>query len=156
MLTPASQVTSSGGAKAVKRNGLLTTRPTRQVSRVRGISGDDLEAIELIVAAAESKKAISTSILRVSGVHSLVDYFVVTSASNSRQLRAIVEAIDESISKNLGAKPLGIEGLSSSEWILLDYGSVVVHVFSEEARSFYSLERLWSDAERMEAGASNS
>lgn len=108
----------------------------------------DLSQVAILAAdAASSKKARATRVLDVSKLHSLVDLFVITSASNPRQIRSIVDAVEETIRLAGGGSPMSKEGLEGAEWILLDYAGVVVHVFSEEARKFYDLERLWSDGE---------
>ena len=101
---------------------------------------------KLAADAASSKKGINTKVLDVSKLHGLVDFFVITSVGNSRQIRAIIDEIDEMIRIELGTKPLFLEGLGSNDWVLVDYAGVVIHIFSETARSFYDLERLWSDA----------
>jgi ribosome-associated protein len=75
---------------------------------------------------------------------------VITSASNSRLVRTIVEAVEREIFEQTGEKPRAIEGLRDASWVLVDYGDLVVHVFLEETREYYGLERLWADAERVE------
>lgn len=78
------------------------------------------------------------------------DYFVLATGNSRRQLHAISEEIDHTLSDELGDRRMGIEGYSESRWILLDYGSVVIHLFDGETRAFYALEDLWGDAERVE------
>ncbi len=78
------------------------------------------------------------------------DYFVIATGNNRRQLHAISEEIDHHLEDELGDHRMGIEGYSDSRWILLDYGSVVIHLFDAETREFYALEELWSDAARVE------
>ena len=80
------------------------------------------------------------------------DYFVICSGTNARQVRAIADAVMESLAAK-GVKPAHIEGYDRSEWILLDYFDFIVHVFAPETRGFYGLERLWGSAERIEASA---
>jgi ribosome-associated protein len=82
----------------------------------------------------------------------ITDYFVICHAASTTQVSAICDSVEETVRKDAGEKPLHIEGLDNCFWVLLDYGSVVVHVFLEEYRNFYSLESLWSDAtiEKME------
>jgi len=77
------------------------------------------------------------------------DYFVICSGANQRQVEAIAEAVDEKLSK-AGFEPRGVEGRRQAEWVLLDYVDFVVHIFSESARRFYDLERLWKTATRVE------
>ncbi len=76
----------------------------------------------------------------------ITDYFIICHASSTTQVSAICDSIDDIVRKEAGQKPLHIEGLDNCFWVLLDYGEVVVHVFVEEYRSFYSLESLWADA----------
>ena len=97
------------------------------------------------VAASRDKKAGDLLVLNVGSVASFADFFVICSATSDRQAFAIVDSIEERL-RGLGKKPISIEGKSSGRWILVDYGDVVFHVFLEEARRFYGLERLWGDA----------
>lgn len=99
---------------------------------------------EIIAAyrAAESKKALDIKILNLVGISSFTDYFLVCSGTNPRQNHAISDEIGEQLAK-LGYKPISTEGYESANWILMDYGDFLVHIFSTEARSFYDLERLW-------------
>lgn len=80
----------------------------------------------------------------------IVDWFVITSATNPRQARTIAEEVEEQLRRHDGSGPLRVEGVDDARWILLDYGDVAVHVFLEEARSFYDLERLWADVDRLD------
>jgi ribosome-associated protein len=97
------------------------------------------------VAAALEKKASDLLVLNLSDISSFADYFVICSASSDRQAHAIVDAIEEKLRIHR-RRPISSEGYASARWILLDYGEVVFHVFLEEARRFYGLERLWGDA----------
>lgn len=99
--------------------------------------------------AASDKTTEDTLLLDVGGHLSITDYFVVTSGRNDRQVRAIVDEVGRQVRAAGGGRPRQVEGLQSGEWVLLDYGNFVVHVFGAEARDFYSLERLWSDANRV-------
>jgi ribosome-associated protein len=83
--------------------------------------------------------------LDIREVSTIADYFVICSAESDRQIRAVVESIDEFVKKQTGVDPR-VEGTPDTGWVVLDYGDVVVHVFSEEQREFYRLERLWSQA----------
>lgn len=95
--------------------------------------------------AADDKKATDVVILRVGDVLAITDFFVIASAPNPRQVRAIVDAVEEQITKAGGPKPVRIEGLTDLDWVLMDYGPFVVHVFNQATREYYELERLWSD-----------
>jgi ribosome-associated protein len=88
-------------------------------------------------------------ILEVADVLVVADEFVIASAGNDRQVKAIVEEVERRVAEAGMAKPLRVEGLDDRHWVLLDYGDVVVHVFLDETRSYYELERLWSDVPRV-------
>ena len=103
--------------------------------------------------AAADKLGTGTVILEVGSVLSIVEHFVITSASNSRQVRAIAEEVEDRVKREGGGGPIRVEGLGDGMWVLLDYGDVVVHVFLEETRQFYDLERLWRDVPRQEIDA---
>ena len=109
-----------------------------------------LHHVRIAAGAADDKKATDTIIIDVGEVFSVSDYFVVTSGSNPRQVHAIVDGIDEEVKKVGGPSPVRVEGLDQREWVLTDYGAFVVHVFHQEQRDFYQLERLWSDRPRVE------
>lgn len=87
-------------------------------------------------------------ILDIQGLTSIADYFVICSGESTTQVKAISEEILERF-EDAGIKPLGIEGFRYSHWVLIDYGDVIIHVFEEETRIFYELEKLWIDAERI-------
>ena len=99
----------------------------------------------LAAEAASSKQGDDIVILQVGEVLAIVDVFVITSAPNTRQVATIAEAVEDRIKAAGGGGPLRIEGTDDNRWVLLDYGDVVVHVFLQEVREFYELERLWSD-----------
>jgi ribosome-associated protein len=80
----------------------------------------------------------------------IFDYFVLATGTSRRQLHAMSEEIDNKLQRDLGDRRLGIEGFTDSRWILLDYGSVVIHLFDEETRSYYDLENLWGSARRLD------
>jgi len=88
-------------------------------------------------------------VLDMRGLSPEFDYFVLSTGNSRRQLHAISEDIDRALADELGDQRLGIEGYSDGRWILLDYGSVVIHLFDAETRSFYALEDLWGTAERV-------
>lgn len=107
--------------------------------------------------AAASKGGEDTLVFEVTAILSICDAFVLTSGRNHRQVKTIAEEVEAQVKAVGGGSPLRVEGADTAEWILLDYGDFVVHVFLDELRRFYELERLWSDAPRLEweeAGAS--
>jgi ribosome-associated protein len=99
--------------------------------------------------AAASKKGEDPVILDVGAVLAITDSFVITSAGNDRLVRSIAEDIEKEVKEAGGPAPRRVEGLREGEWVLLDFGDFVVHVFLEETRRFYDLERLWADAPRV-------
>jgi ribosome-associated protein len=105
--------------------------------------------------AADAKQGRDIVVLEVGEVLAIADYFVITSAGNARQVRTIAEEIERQVDDAGGPKPRRIEGLQEPRWVLMDYGDFVVHVFLQETREFYELERLWGDVPRLhwEAGA---
>ncbi len=103
----------------------------------------------LCARAALDHKAIDLAILEVKKLSSFADYFVISSGSSDRQVQAIASHIEEKLGKQ-GLRPLGIEGKREGRWVLLDYGDVVIHIFYQPIREFYDLERLWSDAPKVE------
>ena len=102
----------------------------------------------LCVNASLEKKAKDLIILNVSEISAFADYFILCSGTSDRQVRAIANAIRENV-KKAGMLPLGVEGEAGGKWILLDYDDVIIHVFLESVRTFYDLERLWSETPRM-------
>ncbi len=88
-------------------------------------------------------------ILDVCNQTALFDYFVIATGTSRRQLHAISEEIDDVLQKQLGDQRMGLEGYDESHWIVLDYGSVVIHLFDQETRGYYDLESLWADAKKM-------
>ncbi len=132
------------------RPGLPRGRKTTVKKRPRKPSTPDEQAQALalarrIVDLAADKKASDIVLLEIGGLTTLADYFVICSGSSERQLGAIVDGIAEGL-RDEGHKPIGREGSSNAHWMLIDYGSVVVHVMAPPERDFYQLERLWADA----------
>jgi ribosome-associated protein len=103
----------------------------------------------LAAQAASSKLGLDTVVLDVGDVLSIVEYFVITSAPNTRQVRTIAEEVEDQLRAAGEPGPVRVEGLKDSTWILVDYGDVVVHVFLDTTREFYDLERLWGDVGRL-------
>ena len=106
------------------------------------------EQVKLAVHYAEEKKALDILVLRLSAITEFTDYFLICSGNSTRQTQAIADEITEQL-KKVKIRPMQTEGYNTAQWILIDYGIFVVHVFTEEARKFYDLERLWRDAERV-------
>jgi ribosome-associated protein len=97
---------------------------------------------------AVDKKAVDTVILDLKDLSTITDYFIICTGENPAQIKAISEAIKEGFLKKK-ISPIGIEGLKFARWVLMDYGDIIVHIFSRETRDFYELERFWIDAPRI-------
>ena len=95
--------------------------------------------------AIEDKLGKDTIVLNIGKITTLADYFIITSGGSPRQIKAIADSVEDEMTK-YDIEPRGKEGMDTQEWILLDYGDIMVHVFSEENRDFYNLEKLWRDA----------
>ncbi len=131
------------------RTGLPRTRTTRAKRKSDGDAPAEEEALALarrIVDLASDKKAMDIVLLEVRELTTLADYFVICSGQSERQLGAIVDGIIEGVREADGQKPIGREGSANAHWLLVDYGSVIVHVMAPPERDFYQLERLWADA----------
>jgi len=107
------------------------------------------QEIRWAVEAAQDKQAVDITALKLSGAGAFVEYFLLCSGSSSPQIRAICDAIDERLHRH-GVRVQHREGKGEAEWMLMDYGDFIVHVFSERAREYYDLERLWRSAERID------
>jgi ribosome-associated protein len=105
--------------------------------------------IRWAVEAAQDKQAVDITVLKLSGASTFAEYFMLCSGSSQPQIRAIAEAIEERLERH-GRRISHREGKPGAEWVLLDYGDFLVHVFSDRARQYYDLERLWRTAERMD------
>ena len=122
---------------------------------VASLSKADKEArsLQLAVAAArtaDENRGRDIVVLDVRQLTCIFDYFVIATGTSRRHLHAISEEIDHTLEDELGDERMGIEGYTESRWVLLDYGTVVIHLFETDTRDFYGLENLWSDAERVE------
>ena len=102
--------------------------------------------------ALDEKKALDLKIIDIAEVSTIADYFVIASGSNQNQVHAMVDNVEEKLAK-AGYEPKQIEGTRSSSWILMDYGDLIVHVFDEENRLFYDLERIWRDGKEIDLEA---
>ena len=135
---------------AQARASAKTTKP------VEAVADDCVEALDericTALRAASDKKALEMVVLDLREVANFTDYFLITSGTNARQVQAISDEVVEQLKKQ-GTRAARIEGYNTAEWILVDYGDFVVHVFEDKARRFYDLERLWRDARRVELSA---
>jgi ribosome-associated protein len=107
------------------------------------------ERLLLALHAAADKKAHDLVVLDLREVASFTDFFIIASGTNVRQVQAVADEVQEQLRRRLGVKPARVEGYNPAEWVLLDYGDFILHVFEEKSRRFYDLERLWRDAVRV-------
>jgi ribosome-associated protein len=108
------------------------------------------QGVRLAVEAAQNKKAAGITVLDLSGVGAFTDFFVICTGYSTPQVQAICTEVEEQLHKTLGRSPEHREGQRSAEWALLDFGGFVVHVFGDQARRYYDLERLWRSAPKLE------
>jgi len=120
--------------------------PEKKVSRSRLRHG---VVIADAVAAAVEKKAEDTVLLDLRPLSTFADYFLIVTGRSSRQTQAIAESIEETLRGKRHRRPLGVEGAQKGDWILMDYGDFIVHVFTPPTREYYALERVWGDAKRV-------
>ncbi|MBU3688576.1 MAG: ribosome silencing factor [Acidimicrobiales bacterium mtb01] len=117
----------------------MTTAPT-----------DSIDLAKVAARAADDKQGTNTTVISVGHVLAITELFVITGAPNRRLVRAIADDIEEKVREATGRSPIRVEGHREQQWILVDYGDVIVHVFLQETRDFYEIERLYKDAPRIE------
>ena len=122
-----------------------TERQARGPARSKKLTGDVAKAVK----AALDKKASEVVVLDLRHTPAFTDFFVLCSGQNQRQVKAIADAVEEAL-RAARVKPAHVEGYDRAEWILMDFFTFIVHVFTPQTRAFYSLERLWGDAERID------
>src|SRR5215211_8849407 len=141
----------------MKQNSTVKEQSLHPQSNVRSAAhpaaGEGLdERVLATLHAASEKKALEPVVLDLREIASFTDYFVIVSGGNERQVQAISDEVYETLKKT-GSPAARVEGYKTAEWILLDYGDFVVHVFEQKARQFYDLERLWRESKRVELPA---
>ncbi len=109
---------------------------------------DSKEAAGIVVKAMEEKKAIEINVIDIEEISTLGDYFIIASGNNANQVHAIADEIEEKLGR-AGMEPKQIEGYRNANWVLMDYGDLIVHVFDTENRLFYNLERIWKDGKEI-------
>jgi ribosome-associated protein len=134
----------------LKEKSLQHETATITVTEARTPFSELDENIRLAIACANDKKAVNTVVLDLREIASFTEFFVITGGTNQRQVQAIADEIQEQLKKQLDSRPIRIEGYNTAEWILLDYGDFIAHVFDQKSREFYDLERLWRDARKVE------
>lgn len=116
------------------------------------MNGSSIESrVRVAVSAAVDRKAFSLDVLAVAELTSIADYFILCSATSERQAQAIADNVVSRLREDLHLKPLLVEGTTPGRWVLIDFGDFIVHVFTEDCRRFYGLERLWGDAPNVTA-----
>jgi len=141
-----------------ERAGLLASRSLRAQIEDPGPTDpqprrsviDNLKTMRAVAHAALEKKGEHIAILDLEGKASYCDWFILVNGTNTRHVSAIAQGIVQTLKENLGQVPMGIEGMESGRWVLLDYGSGLVHVFLEPLRGYYDLDGLWMDATRVD------
>ena len=131
----------------------MTNTKTKRAAVVRA---DPERSLRLALAAARTaaeNRGRDVTVLDLRDLTAIVDYFVIATGTSRRQLHAISEEVDRVLQEELGDQRMGIEGYSESRWIVLDYGTVMVHLFDDETRSYYDLENLWAEAKRVDLTA---
>ena len=103
----------------------------------------------LVCDALEDKKALDVKVIGLEKISTLADYFIIASGANRNQVQAMADNVDEMLGR-AGHQPKQVEGYQSANWILMDYGDIVIHIFDEENRLFYDLERIWRDGQSVE------
>ena len=130
---------------------LFASSTLNELTSPRRIPTEDVRSRSILAArAAAAKNGADTLVLEVGPIIGITDLFVITSGRNVRQVRTIAEEIEKKLKDEGHPGPLRTEGMADASWMLLDYGDFVVHVFLEETRDFYNLDRLWADAPRLE------
>ena len=119
---------------------------------VRHGAATPLEVARVAALAADDKKATDILVLDLSGLSDICDYFLICTAQNRPQMDAVVDGIREKVAKNCELHPISSEGRQGANWVLIDYGATVVHVFRPESREYFRLERLWGEAPRIPLG----
>jgi ribosome-associated protein len=112
------------------------------------------DRIQRVLHAAEEKKASNSTVLDLREVATFTDFFVITTGANKRQMQAISDEVVEQLKRH-GSRAARVEGYQTAEWILIDYGDFIVHIFDEKSRRFYDLERLWRQAKRLDVSLNN-
>ena len=111
---------------------------------------EGLDLARRSLAAALDKKALDPVILDLREISTITDYLAICSAQSEPQLKAIANGVEQVLKETLGRRPFAIDGFPTSQWIVIDYGEVMLHIFHEQKRALYALEDLWSDAKRVD------
>ena len=115
------------------------------MTQLPAVTADSPSRVRTAVAAIQDRQALDLRVLDLDEISEFTEFFLLCSGSSERQVRAIADAVDEDL-RQQGARPLHVEGYEHGQWVLLDYGDFLVHIFSESMRDYYRLEQLWADA----------
>ena len=147
------ETTPKGGRRTATKPRAQAVEPAAQAEQSAPAAASTAQAltpeVNTALHAASDKKALAPVVLDLRTVGGFTDYFLITSGTNQRQVQAIADEVEARLKKE-GTRPARIEGYKTAEWVLLDYGDFIVHVFEDKARRFYDLERLWRDAAQVE------
>ena len=136
--------------EATQEKTLQHTTETIEIVQATTAFADLDDEVKLAIESASEKKAFDLTAIDLREIASFTEFFIICSGSNTRQVQAIADEITEKLREKLNSRVVRIEGYTAGEWILLDYGDFIVHIFEQKAREFYDLERLWRDAKKVE------
>ena len=149
-----------GLGHAVSKTALAAGRPVVRYGQEYSLTHADLKSPAenqtsvptwlIAVRAAESKKATDITVLDLTGITAFADYFVICNGSNQRQIQAISDEIGIQLKQRAHELPKSVEGYNQAEWVLADYGDLLIHIFTPKAREYYDLERLWRSAKHLQ------
>ena len=140
--------------KAVGKTAARKTAPAKTRAKIVKPIDPEESLVRLCAEAALDKKALDPVVLDMRGISSFTDFFLIVSGTSEPQLKAIASSIRERVRESLGIRPIAEDGFPVSQWVVIDYGSVIIHVFHAEKRPVYGLEHLWGDAPQIELPAS--
>jgi ribosome-associated protein len=144
------QANLQGTWEFLEEGGNVSSNPSESLSERERRAQRSLELAMAAVRTAAENGGRDITLLDMRQQSTLFDYFVIASGTSRRQLHGMSEEIDHTLEDDLKDKRMGIEGYDASRWVLLDYGSVVIHLFDDETREFYALEALWADAKAID------
>ena len=138
--------------EAIKQKSLAREEVTETIKITAGKTpfSDLDEEVQLAIYSAAEKKAVDVVALDLRKITSFAEFFVIANGTNQRQVQAIADEVSDQLKKQLEKSAIRIEGYDGAEWVLLDYGDFIFHIFNTESRKFYDLERLWRDAKKVE------
>lgn len=136
--------------EAIQEQSLQHTTETIEIVAAITPFADLDDEVKLAIESASEKKSFDITAIDLREIASFTEFFIICSGSNQRQVQAISDEITEKLREKLNSRVVRVEGYTTGEWVLLDYGDFIVHIFEQKARNFYDLERLWRDAKKVE------